>query len=101
MAKISKIARNERQIRESKKHLELRRELRRKVKDMNLSEEERFDAQMRLQKLPRKTSEIRVRNRCQVTGRPRGYLRAFKMSRIAFRELASRGMIPGVTKSSW
>ncbi len=101
MAKISKIARNERQIRESAKHLELRRELRRKVKDESLSEDERFEAQMKLQKLPRRTSEVRVRNRCQITGRPRGYMRTFKMSRIAFRELASRGMIPGVTKSSW
>lgn len=101
MAKVSKIARNERQIKESAKHLELRRKLRKIVKDETLSDDERFEASMKLQKLPRRTSEIRVRNRCQVTGRPRGYLRAFKMSRIAFRELASRGMIPGVTKSSW
>lgn len=101
MARLAKVVRNERQIKESNKYLKLRRELRKKVRDTSLSEEERFEAQMRLQKLPRSTSEIRVRNRCQVTGRTRGYLRAFKMSRISFRELANRGMIPGVTKSSW
>ena len=101
MARLAKIVRNERQIKESNKTLALRRELRKKVRDESLSEEERFEAQMRLQKLPRSTSEIRVRNRCQVTGRTRGYLRTFKMSRIAFRELANQGMIPGVTKSSW
>lgn len=101
MARLAKVVRNERQIKESNKYLKLRKELRKKVRDTGLSEEERFEAQMRLQKLPRSTSEIRVRNRCQVTGRTRGYLRTFKMSRISFRELANRGMIPGVTKSSW
>ena len=101
MAKISKIMRTKRQIVESKKHSVLRRELRKIVRNESLPEQERLTAQLRLQKLPRKTSEIRIRNRCELTGRPRGYLRAFKMSRIAFRELASRGFIPGITKSSW
>ena len=101
MAKISKIVRNQRQVRECKKHFSLRRELRKKVRNETLSDEERLQAQLTLQKLPRKTSETRIRNRCEMTGRPRGYLRAFKMSRIAFRELACRGMIPGITKSSW
>ena len=101
MAKVSKIARNNRQIVESKKHLGLRRELRAKVRNESLAEDERWEAQLRLQKLPRKTSEIRIRNRCTLTGRPRGYLRNFRLSRIAFRELASQGFIPGVTKSSW
>ena len=101
MAKISKIARTKRQIEECKKHSSLRRELRKKVRNESLSNDERLMAQFRLQKLPRRTSEIRIRNRCELTGRPRGYLRAFKMSRIAFRELASCGLIPGVTKSSW
>ena len=101
MAKISKIVRNQRQREESKKHLSLRKELRVKVRNQSLSGDERLEAQLRLQKLPRRTSEIRIRNRCELTGRPRGYLRAFRMSRIAFRELASRGLIPGVTKSSW
>ena len=101
MAKISKIARTKRQIRESQKHLTLRRELRKKVKNESLSDEERLEAGFKLQKLPRRKSEVRVRNRCEISGRPRGYLRAFKMSRIAFRELANKGLIPGVTKSSW
>ena len=101
MAKTSKIARTKRQQRESQKQLGLRKELRKKVRNLNLGEDERLEAQLRLQKLPRRTSEIRVRNRCELTGRPRGYLKAFRMSRIAFRELASQGMIPGVGKSSW
>ena len=101
MAKISKIARARRQVDECKKHFSLRRELRKKVRNQSLSDDERLAAQLCLQKLPRRTSEVRIRNRCELTGRPRGYLRAFKMSRIAFRELASCGLIPGVTKSSW
>ena len=101
MAKTSKIVRNKRQIEESKRHATLRRELRKKVCDPSLSDDQRLEAQFRLQKLPRRTSEVRIRNRCELTGRPRGYLRAFKMSRIAFREYANRGLIPGVTKSSW
>ena len=101
MAKTSKIVRNQRQRLESQKHLSLRKELRKKVRNESLSDEERLEAQLRLQKLPRRTSEVRVRNRCELSGRPRGYLRTFRMSRIAFRELASQGMIPGVTKSSW
>lgn len=101
MAKTSKMVRNKRQIVESKKHASLRKELRKQVRNESLSEEKRLQAQLRLQKLPRRTSEIRIRNRCELTGRPRGYLRTFKLSRIAFRELASRGLIPGITKSSW
>ena len=101
MAKISKIARNKRQIAECKKHLALRKELRKKVRNESIPDQERLESQLRLQKLPRSTSEIRIRNRCELSGRPRGYLRAFKMSRIAFRELANRGFIPGITKSSW
>ena len=101
MAKISKIVRNKRQIEESRRHASLRKELRKEIRNESLSDEKRLYAQLRLQKLPRKTSETRIRNRCELTGRPRGYLRAFKMSRIAFRELAGRGLIPGITKSSW
>ena len=101
MAKISKIARARRQVKECKKYLPLRKELRKVVRNESLSHDERLMAQLRLQKMPRRTSEIRIRNRCELTGRSRGYLRAFKMSRIAFRELASCGLIPGVTKSSW
>ena len=101
MAKLSKIVRNKRQIEECKRHTSLRKDLRKQVRNESLSDEQRLQAQLRLQKLPRRTSEVRIRNRCELTGRPRGHLRAFRMSRIAFRELAGRGLIPGITKSSW
>lgn len=78
-----------------------RQELRNKSYNMNLSEEEREQARIALNKMPRDSSPIRLRNRCQLTGRARGYLRKFRLSRLSFRELASNGMIPGVTKSSW
>jgi len=71
------------------------------VKNRALPPEERFAAQIKLSKLPRNGSKVRVRNRCEVTGRPRGFYRKFKMSRIALRDLASLGLVPGVTKSSW
>lgn len=101
MARKAKIESNKKRIALSAKYGALRKELREKVKNENLSEEERFEAMIRLQKLPRNSAEIRVRNRCELTGRPRAVYRKFKLSRIAFRELALRGMIPGVTKSSW
>ena len=63
--------------------------------------EERFTARLKLAELPRNSSETRIRNRCEVSGRPRGYYRKLKMSRIALRELASRGLVPGMVKSSW
>jgi small subunit ribosomal protein S14 len=75
--------------------------LRAMARDKNLSIEERFDASCKLAQEPRDTARIRVRNRCMVTGRPRGYYRKMKMSRIALRDLASFGQIPGVVKSSW
>lgn len=75
--------------------------LKSKADDRSLPMEERFKARLALAKLPRNSSKTRLRNRCQVSGRPRGYYRRFKMSRIALRELASAGMIPGVVKSSW
>ncbi len=78
-----------------------RQELRNKSYDVNLSEEERAQARVSLNKMPRNSSPIRLRNRCQLTGRARGFMRKFKLSRLTFRELASSGMIPGVTKSSW
>lgn len=89
MAKTSWIARNNRKARTVKKYAKLRAKLK-KEKDYE-----------GLTMLPRDASPTRVVNRCEITGRRRGYLRRFKMSRIAFRELASHGMIPGVTKSSW
>ncbi|MCF8059103.1 MAG: 30S ribosomal protein S14 [Bacteriovoracaceae bacterium] len=101
MARLALVVKNERRKKQSQKQLSLRKELRKKVRDESLSEEERFEAQLKLQSLPRNTCENRVRNRCGLTGRSRGYYRAFGLSRIQFRELALRGMIPGVTKSSW
>ena len=101
MAKLSKIVSNEKKKKMSKKALPLRRELRAKVSNQKLSDEERFEAQMKLQSLPRNSCENRVRNRCVVTGRSRAVYSKFGLSRITFRELALKGMLPGVTKSSW
>lgn len=78
-----------------------RQELKKIVRSLNVSEEERMAAQEKLNKLPRNSSPVRLRNRCSLTGRPRGYLRKFQMSRICFRQLANEGTIPGVFKASW
>lgn len=101
MAKVSAIAKNNRRKKMVAKGEAKRAELRAKLLDENLTEEEFYTLQKKLQKMPRDTSRIRVRNRCEVTGRPRGYYRDFQLCRIQLRELAHRGMIPGVTKSSW
>jgi len=69
--------------------------------DQSLSNEDRFEARLKLAALPRNSSKTRIRNRCDVTGRPRAYYRKFKMSRISMRELASNGLVPGMVKSSW
>ena len=78
-----------------------RAELKKLANDESLPLEERFDARLKLAKLPRNSSATRIRNRCEVTGRPRAYYRKLKMSRIALRELGSQGQIPGLVKSSW
>ena len=78
-----------------------REALKKVLSDPNTSEEDFYTAQAKLTKLPKNSSPIRARNRCSVTGRPRAFIRKFGLSRITFRELATRGMIPGVTKSSW
>lgn len=101
MAKISAIAKNNRRRKLAEKGEAKRAELRKIITDESKSDEERDVAMMKLQKMPRDTSRIRVRNRCEVTGRPRGVYRDFRMSRITFREMAHAGMIPGVTKASW
>lgn len=101
MAKISAIAKNNRRKKMVEKSEAKRAELRRVIADGSASDEQRDIAMMQLQKMPRDTSRIRVRNRCEITGRPRGVYRDFKLSRITFRELAHKGMIPGVTKASW
>ena len=101
MAKKSAIEKNNRRKRISDKWRPIRTELRNKVSDLKLSDEERYEAHIKLQKLPKVTCPNRVINRCFVTGRPRGNLRKFGLSRITFRELALTGKIPGVTKASW
>lgn len=101
MAKTSKIVRNEQRKKMVAKHAAKRATLKAIVNNPNSSIEEVDNAVMQLQKLPRDASPIRVRNRCSQTGRPRAYLRKFGMSRIGLRELALKGQIPGVVKSSW
>lgn len=101
MAKTSSIIKNEKRKKLAARLGPVKRELRKKSVDMNLSDEERWEAAMKLQKLPRDGSPSRVVSRCRLTGRPRGTLRRFGISRIAFRDLALQGKLPGVTKSSW
>ena len=101
MAKIGKIVKNERRKEKVKLWAERRAEAKKIVNNPRSTPEEVDSAVVRLQKMPRDGSPIRVRNRCSQTGRSRGYLRKFGVSRIALRELALEGQIPGVTKSSW
>tara|TARA_B100001248_G_scaffold220746_1_gene176702 strand:+ start:145678 stop:145983 length:306 start_codon:yes stop_codon:yes gene_type:complete len=101
MAKKSAIEKNKRRIRMVEKYAPRRAELKKKLKDPNLSDEEFFSLQRELMELPRNSSPTRVRNRCKITGRPRAYLRRYGVSRITFRELASDAKLPGVTKSSF
>ena len=101
MAKISSIQRNLKRIRLVKKFLKKRENLKKIIKNKKLPLEERFAAQLKLAKIPRNSAKIRIRNRCEITGRPRGVYRKLRISRIALRDLASNGKIPGMTKSSW
>src|SRR6202021_28495 len=101
MAKKSAIENNLRKRRLVKKPAPRRKRLLDLANDQARPMEERFEARIRLAALPRNGAIIRVRNRCQVTGRPRGYYRKMKMSRIALRELGNQGLIPGLVKSSW
>ena len=101
MAKTSSIQRNLKRIRLVKKFSKKRHELKKIINNKKLPLEERFKAQLKLAELPRNSSKIRIRNRCEITGRPRGVYRKLKISRIALRDLASKGKIPGMTKSSW
>ncbi len=101
MAKKSAINRNERRRRMVERGRATRSALKAKIRNRSLSPEERFQAVLKLAELPRGASPVRVRNRCELTGRPRGYYRKFRLSRIALRELASMGQIPGMTKASW
>ncbi|HEY5682815.1 MAG TPA: 30S ribosomal protein S14 [Sulfuricaulis sp.] len=101
MAKQSMINRDQRRAALVAKYAVRRAELRAKVKNVKLSEEERHVAMVALQKLPRDSSYIRRRNRCSLTGRPRGYYRKFGLSRSKLREIMMRGEVPGVVKASW
>ena len=101
MAKKSSINRNKKRIRMSLKFASKRRKLKSIVMNKKLGLEERFSAQIKLSKLPRNSSKIRIRNRCEITGRSHGVYRKLKISRIALRQLSLEGKIPGMIKSSW
>ncbi|WP_279478469.1 30S ribosomal protein S14 [Aureimonas sp. SK2] len=101
MAKKSAIEKNKRRQKLVAKYAAKREALKAVTTNQEASMEERFRAQLQLAELPRNSSKVRVRNRCEVTGRPRAYYRKLKMSRIALRDLGNTGQIPGVVKSSW
>jgi small subunit ribosomal protein S14 len=101
MAKTSSVEKNNRRKRLVKKFAGKRARLKAISQNKTLPMEERFAAQLQMAVLPRNSSPNRVRNRCEITGRPRAYYRKVKMSRLALRELANQGLIPGMTKSSW
>jgi small subunit ribosomal protein S14 len=101
MAKKSSIAKNKHRIKLVKQYAERRHRLKSVAEDETLSPEERFAARLKLAELPRNSAAVRIRNRCEISGRPRAYSRKMKMSRIAVRELGSMGLIPGLVKSSW
>ena len=101
MAKTSMIERQKRRVALVAKYAVKREALKAAARDENLTREERFKASLALAKLPRNSSATRLHNRCEVTGRPRAYYRKLRMSRIALRDLASAGQIPGMVKSSW
>ena len=98
MAKISMVERDKKRRRLVAQR---RAALRAQMRDASLAPDERFAASLKLAAMPRNAAKVRLRNRCEVSGRPRGYYRKFRLSRIALRELASRGQVPGVVKASW
>ena len=101
MAKTSAIQRNLKRIKMAKKFQNRRKKLKAIINNRKLPLNERFAAQLKLSKLPKNSAKTRVRNRCEITGRPHGVYRKLKISRIALRQMASSGKIPGMTKSSW
>ncbi|MFC4352792.1 30S ribosomal protein S14 [Fodinicurvata halophila] len=101
MAKKSAVERNKNRARQVRRYAAKRAALKAVVHDSNSTPEERFQASLKLAELPRNSSKVRVRNRCEVSGRPRAYYRKLRVSRIALRDLASNGQIPGMVKSSW
>ena len=101
MAKLSSVNKNNNRIKLSDKYYKKREKLKKIIMNKKLSLEERFRAQQKLSKLPRNSAKNRVRNRCQITGRPHGVYRKLRISRIALRQLGLQGKIPGMVKSSW
>jgi small subunit ribosomal protein S14 len=101
MAKTSSIEKNKKRVALAKQYAEKRSALKATIKNQDTPIEERFKAGLKLAELPRNSAKVRVRNRCEVSGRPRGYYRKLKMSRIALRQLGNLGQIPGLVKSSW
>ena len=101
MAKKSSIEKNSRRSRMAKQYANRRKKLKAIAKDKKVPMEERFAATLKLAELPRNSSATRIRNRCALSGRPRAYYRKHKLSRIALRDLGSKGLIPGLVKSSW
>ncbi|AXK60455.1 30S ribosomal protein S14 [Candidatus Chromulinivorax destructor] len=101
MAKKSSVEKNKKRIRMVEQYKDRRLALKKATVDLSLTLEERMAAQAKLSDLPKNSSAVRVRNRCSQTGRPRGFLRFFGVSRIVFRDLASAGLLPGVRKASW
>lgn len=101
MAKVCMIERDKKRKKLVKRFKNKREELKAIIADKSVAPEERFQATLKLAELPRNSSKVRMRNRCALTGRPRSYYRKFNLSRIALRDLASRGELPGVVKSSW
>ena len=101
MAKLSSINKNNKRIKLSNRLYSKREKLKKIIMNKKLELSERFAAQLKLNKLPKNSSKIRIRNRCEVSGRPHGVYRKLKISRIALRDMASSGKIPGMTKSSW
>jgi small subunit ribosomal protein S14 len=101
MAKVSAVEKNNRRQKLAAKHAKKRGELKAVIMDRDLPPEERFMAQLKLNEMPRNGAKIRVRNRCRLTGRPRGFYRKFGLSRIGLRDMSQFGGAPGVVKSSW
>ena len=101
MAKLSSINKNNRRIKLSNKLYKKREKLKKIIMNKKLELSERFAAQLKLDKLPKNSAKVRIRNRCGISGRPHGYYRKLKISRIALRDMASAGKIPGIIKSSW
>ncbi|AWK86607.1 30S ribosomal protein S14 [Azospirillum thermophilum] len=101
MAKTSAVEKNKRRAKMVQQYANRRAKLKAIANDKTLPPEEQFAARLKLAELPRNSSKVRIRNRCEMTGRPRAFYRKFKLSRVTLRELASTGQIPGMVKSSW